>query len=99
VLVIPPKLSEMTEKGRKLYTQNQIRQAFHQLASQNIDAVQTWLHTTAQDSPAKAIELFIELAKFSLPQLKETAVTVTQNGTQRTYKSSDEILAELNSDT
>lgn len=96
VIVLPPDPTSMAEKGRKLYLQNQIRQAFHQLAANNLDAVQSWLHKVAEDSPAKGVELFIELAKFSLPQLKETAVTVTQNGSAKTYRSSDEILQELN---
>lgn len=97
VIVLPPNPAADThgEKFMKVYTQNKIRQAFHQLAINNLDAVQTWLHTVAADSPAKAVELFLELAKFSLPQLKETAVTVTQNGNSRTFTSSEDIKAQL----
>lgn len=98
VMVLPPDPARMGQKYLKLHTQNKIRQAFHNLAINNLDAVQKWLHDVAADSPAKAVELFLELAKFSLPQLKETALTVTQNNQTRTYKSSDEILQELNGD-
>lgn len=96
VIVLPPDPTQMAEKGKKLYLQNQLRQMFHQLMAGNLNAVQSWLHEVAKDSPSKAIEHFIELAKFSLPQLKETAVTVTQNGQAKTYRSSEEILQELN---
>src|SRR3569833_2971566 len=65
VLVLPPDPMHMVEKAKKLITQNKIRQAFHLLAANNLDAVQSWLHKVAEDSPAKAVELFIELAKFS----------------------------------
>lgn len=96
VVILPPNptVDSHGEKYMKLYTQNKIRQAFHHLAMNNLDAVQTWLHTVAGDSPAKAVELFLELAKFSLPQLKETAVTVTQNNQTRSY-SIAELEAEL----
>lgn len=96
VLVLPPDPAMMGQKYLKLHTQNKIRQAFHNLAINNLDAVQTWLHEIAKDSPKAAIDAFIELAKFSLPQLKETAVTVTQNNATKTYTSSQDILAELN---
>lgn len=96
VIVLPPDPTQMVEKAKKLVTQNKIRQAFHQLAINNLDAVQGWLHEVAKDSPAKAIEQFIELAKFCLPQLKETSLTVTQNDQRRTFQSSQDILNELN---
>lgn len=97
VVVLPRDPTRMEEKARKQYTQQRIRECFHQLAMGNLNAVQTWLHNVAQDSPAKAVELFIELARFSLPQLRETAVTLNKNETVRTFQSSEEILAELNS--
>lgn len=96
VMVLPPDPAKMGEKFLKMHTQNRIRQCFHALAVQNLAWVQEQLHRVAQDSPAKAVELFIDLAKFSLPQLKETAVTVTQNNQTRTFRSSEEILNELN---
>lgn len=96
ILVLPPNPTADThgEKFMKLHTQNKIRQVFHNLAMNNLDAVQTWLHKLAEESPAAALDRFIELAKFSLPQLKETSVNVTQNGTTRSY-SMQELEAEL----
>ena len=94
VIVLPPDPTQLTEKAKKLVTQNKIRQAFHHLALNNLDAVQSWLHKVAEDSPAKAVELFLELAKFSLPQLKEATLTVNKGDHQRTYQSSEEILQE-----
>jgi hypothetical protein len=96
VIVLPPDPTMMIEKAKKLVTQNKIRQAFHLLALQNLDALQTWLHKVAEDSPAKAVELFIEIAKFALPQLKEATLTVNKGDQQRTYQSSEDILNELN---
>lgn len=98
IVVLPPDPAAMGQKFLKLHTQNKIRQAFHHLAMNNLDAVQTWLHNVAEDSPAKAVELFIELARFSLPQLKEATLTVNKGDQARTYQSSEEIMQELNSD-
>lgn len=95
-LVQPTHRLALSQAMVKAITQNKIRQAMSLLAHENIDSVHAWLALVAKDSPAEAIRLFIELAKFSLPQLKETAVTVTQNGNAKTYSSSEELLAELN---
>lgn len=94
VVILPPDPSQMAEKALKLYTQNRIRQCFHALTLQNLGWVQEQLHAVARDSPARALELFIDLAKFSLPQLKETSVNVTQNGASRQYTIA-ELEAEL----
>jgi hypothetical protein len=83
IVVMPP--DPTTEKAIKALTQQKIRQAFANLAHNNLDAVQSWLHSVAQDSPARAVELFLQLAEFSLPRLKATEVTVTQNNSTRTY--------------
>lgn len=97
VIVLPPDPTQAAEKAKKLITQNKIRQAFHVLALNNLDAVQSWLHEVAKDSPAKAVELFVEIAKFALPQLKEATLTVNKGEQQqRTYTSSADILNELN---
>lgn len=95
-LVQPTHRLALSQAMVKAITQNRIRQAMSLLAHENIENVHAWLAEVAKDSPAEAVRLFIELAKFSLPQLKETAVTVTQNGSAKTYSSSDELLAELN---
>lgn len=84
-LVQPQHPLAMSQQLVKAVTQNKIRTSMAELAHGNIENVNLWLEQVARDSPAKAVELFIELAKFSLPQMKETAVTVTQNSATRTY--------------
>lgn len=75
----------LTPRVVKAVTQNRMRQSLAELAHGEMDNVRHWLHEVAKDSPAKAVELFIELAQFSLPKLKETAVTMTTDNGQRTY--------------
>ncbi len=95
-LVQPKHPAAMSQALVKAVTQNRIRASMAELAHGNIDFVNECLHKVALDSPAKAVELFIELAKFSLPQMKETAVTVTQNNSSKTYtiKELEEQLAQ-----
>jgi len=85
-----------------------IRRAFAELAQGNISAVEEWLHQLAEGrpdqvidgnrvpgarpDPATAIQLFIELAKFTLPQVKAIAVDVTDKTGSRRLS-----LAELQS--
>jgi hypothetical protein len=57
-------------------TRERIRYATGELAAMNVDNVHRWLADVAQQSPAKAIELFIEILRFSLPQLKALALDV-----------------------
>lgn len=57
-------------------TRDRIRYAFSELAALNVDNVHRWLSEVAQQSPAKAIELFMELAEFTMPKLKATAIDV-----------------------
>lgn len=96
IQILPPDPTKMQAARLKQYTQQKIREAFHQLAMNNLDAVQGWLHKLAEDSPAAALDRFIELSKFSLPQLKETAVNVsTQSGKTITFTSSNDVLAKL----
>ena len=62
-----------------------IRYAMAELADMNIDNVHRWLAEVAVQSPAKAIELFMELAQFSLPKLKAMAIDVrSSDGSVRT---------------
>jgi hypothetical protein len=97
VHILPPDPTKMQAARLKQYTQQKIREAIQQLTAGNIDAVHFWLHEVAKDSPSRAIELFIELTKFSVPQLKEATMTVNRNdGKTVTFTSSADILAELN---
>jgi hypothetical protein len=64
--------------GRQKGTPNRVtadvRAAFAELAVRNFDSIQHWLDQVAHDSPAKAIELFIQLAEFSVPKLRAAAI-------------------------
>ena len=57
-------------------TKARMAQTFLELADGNMLNVHRWLGEVAQQSPGKAIELFIELAQFTLPKLKALAVDV-----------------------
>ena len=71
-------------------TKARIRYAFAELADMNVDNVHKWLGEVAQQSPAKAIELFMELAQFTLPKLKAMAIDVrSSDGSVKTLSYSD----------
>lgn len=95
-IVMPASVGEMQTKYQKMHTQNQLRQQMLRLIDRNVDDVHTWLHDIAKDSPAAAVDRFIELLKFGLPQLKEATLNVTRDGSTKTFRSSEEILQELN---
>lgn len=71
-------------------TVNRIRHAMAELAALNVDNVDRWLAQVAAESPKAAIELFIELAKFSAPQMKAVAVDVRSgDGSVKTLSTAD----------
>lgn len=53
---------------------SRIRNAVSELVHGNAANVQAWLEQVALVSPARAIELYIELLQFALPKLKALAV-------------------------
>jgi len=57
-------------------TKARMAHSFMDLADRNVENVHRWLGEVAQQSPAKAIELMMELAQFSLPKLKAMAIDV-----------------------
>ena len=62
----------------KKITQNQIRAAFSDLAHGNVTKVQAWLDRVAESNPALAIQLYLQIAEFTLPKLKAVSVDVNQ---------------------
>lgn len=70
----------LTERQAKKVTQNRMRQAMAELTNGKITRISDWLEEVASKDPARAIELFMELASFSLPKLKSVEVTVAQPG-------------------
>lgn len=86
-----PDHPQALSQGRiKNATVARIRYAMSELAALNIDNVDRWLSEVGKDSPAKAVELFIEIMKFSAPQLKAVAVDVRSgDGSVRTLSTAD----------
>lgn len=80
----------LTQAQTKAVTQNRIRSAMAELSHGQIEKVSGWLDRVAEHSPAKAVELFIELAQFNLPRLKAIAVDVrSTDGSVKTLSVSE----------
>ena len=56
-----------------------IRSMVNELLAGNIDNANYWLQQVGAANPKVAVELFIELAQFSLPKLKAVAVQVNDS--------------------
>jgi hypothetical protein len=48
-----------------------IRSAFAMLVEDNLSNMQDWLERTAEDNPAKALQIVSDIAQYSLPKLKQ----------------------------
>ena len=59
--------------GRKKGTLNkntkQIREAYQKLTEDNLDNMNRWLMQTAQEDPAKALDLMLKLSEYIIPKL------------------------------
>jgi len=55
-------------------TQTRIRWAMAELTALNLEKVSKWLDDLAADSPKAALEIMLELVKFSTPQQKSMTV-------------------------
>jgi hypothetical protein len=62
-------------------SQARIRYAVAELTGMNLDKASAWLDALALDSPAKALELLLELLKFTTPQQKSMTVESTPTET------------------
>lgn len=84
-----PNAPEAMKQGQvRVVTQNRIRSAMAELAHGNIENVHGWLQQVATGVPAtesspgtrpdpkSAVELFMQLAEYSLPKLKAVAIDV-----------------------
>lgn len=56
--------------------QARVRKALMLLAKGNVHRVQHWLDRVAMDSPKDAIDLWLKMLKFSVPELRAVAVEV-----------------------
>lgn len=95
----PVALSQQAVRG---ITQNRIRSAMAELAHGQIAKVAGWIQQTAEGiknsegayltrpDPAKAVELFLAAAEYSLPKLKAVAIDVRgEKGDVKTYSLKD----------
>lgn len=58
-------------KGNLNKTTKEIKEAYLQLISGNLDSIQEWLDRVAVTDPAKAMELLLKLSPFVIPKLTE----------------------------
>jgi hypothetical protein len=76
----------LTQGQAKKVTQNRIRSAMAELAHGKIDKVNRWLDEVSEKEPARAIELFMQLAEFSLPKLKAVSIDLkSSDGNVKNY--------------
>jgi hypothetical protein len=71
----------LSQAELKRVNQNRLRSMMAELTAMNLENVHNWLAQLAQESPKAALEMFVELAKFSAPQLKAVAIDVRDQGT------------------
>lgn len=71
----PPNLKLVLKEGERATTPR-IRSMVNELLAGNVDNANYWLQQVAAANPKVALELFIEMAQFSLPKLKAVAVQV-----------------------
>lgn len=98
----PAAPAALTPHQVKGITQNRIRSAMAELAHGSIDDVKKWMTQTAEGlrdsdgkmvsmpNPKAAVELFLQLAEFSLPKLKAVAIDVrSPDGSMKTLSVAD----------
>lgn len=92
----------LTQAAARGITQNRIRAAMAELAHGQIAKVAGWIQQTAEGirnddgayitrpDPARAVELFLSAAEYSLPKLKAVAIDVRgEKGDVKTYNLKD----------
>lgn len=65
--------------GRQAGTPNKstadVRQAIAEFAQSNVSNLQKWLEQVAEDSPARALEIFARFVEFHIPKLARQELT------------------------
>lgn len=56
-------------EGTPNKTTTEVREAFQELISGNLDSMNEWIEQVAKDNPAKALELLLKMSDFILPRL------------------------------
>jgi hypothetical protein len=59
--------------------QARVRKALMVLAKGNVHRVQAWLDAVANDDPGRAIDLWLKMLKFTVPELRAVAVELTDD--------------------
>ena len=71
--------ANINRAGRKPGTKNkatkQIREAYQKLTEDNLDNMNRWLMQTAQEDPAKAMDLMLKLSEYIIPKLARQEIT------------------------
>lgn len=93
---LPAHIPELTVGKINNVSKARIRRAFSELAQGNIENVEQWLHAVAagvmgstgawivKPDPRSAIELYMQLAEFTIPRVKAIALDITDGkGTKR----------------
>ena len=57
------------QKGTPNKTTKEIREAFQLLIENNLDNMTQWVKSIANEDPAKAMNLLIQLAEYNIPKL------------------------------
>lgn len=75
--------------------QARMRRAITLLVRGNLPRVQAWLDAVADDDPKGAIELFLKLSKFAIPELRSIEVDMNVSGSADPRKMSIAELEEM----
>jgi hypothetical protein len=60
-----------------------VRKALMYLAKGNVHRAQAWLDRVAQDDPGRAIDLWLKMLKFTVPELRAVEVDMTMTNTDK----------------
>lgn len=64
----------LDSKAQQKADQARVRKALMYLAKGNVHRAQAWLDRVAQTDPARAIDLWLKMLKFTVPELRAVAV-------------------------
>ena len=64
----------LDSRAQQKADQARVRKALMYLAKGNVHRAQAWLDRVAQEDPARAIDLWLKMLKFTVPELRAVAV-------------------------
>jgi hypothetical protein len=89
-----PNLKLILKEGEKA-SAPKIRNLIQELLAGNVDNAAFWLQQVGAANPKAGVELFIELAQFSLPKLKAVAVQVDDRSDNPRSMTTEQLLRTL----